>query len=180
MKKGVLLSLPFCLLLLSNSCSKENEDNLPPATQTGANTFGCFLDSKTWIPTGGGIGSGVQATAGGFFRNVDNSLNIYIRAYKENESFQIFIKHATTAGIYYLNSNTAIMPGPIYPESYGSYKIDGQDYYVTNTTQSGTVDITYADTIKGVVSGTFEMQLYQQSTGKIININKGRFDYKNH
>ena len=49
-----ILSITMLALLCAASCKKENknEDQLPPATQTGANTFGCLVNGKVWIPKG--------------------------------------------------------------------------------------------------------------------------------
>jgi len=176
----IFLFIPLCFLLLSNSCKKTGINSLPPATQTGANTFGCLVDGKVWIPTGGGVGSGVNPTRGGFFRDANGKLNIYIAANSYNDNIDIYLKYITTVGTYYLNYNTGVKPNIIFPESYGAYFVNGQDYYVTTTTHTGKVNITYADSIQGIVSGTFEMYLFQQSTGKIKHMTDGRFDYKNH
>ena len=52
-------SLLILILILSMSCCKKDDDNLtpldqlPPATQTGENTFGCLLDGEAFIPSGG-------------------------------------------------------------------------------------------------------------------------------
>ena len=48
MKKTTIL---FTLLAFTAlTCRKEDDDfGLPPATQTGANTFGCLVDGKPWI-----------------------------------------------------------------------------------------------------------------------------------
>ena len=49
------LIISCCLtLLMAAGCKKEttleNElAKLPPATQTGANTFGCLLNGKAWV-----------------------------------------------------------------------------------------------------------------------------------
>jgi hypothetical protein len=47
-----------CLLIAHalNSCSlfPEPEPTLPPATQTGANTFGCLINGKVFQARGGG------------------------------------------------------------------------------------------------------------------------------
>ena len=41
------------LLLIASSCKKEsNKDKLPPATQTGENTFGCLVNGKVFVPKG--------------------------------------------------------------------------------------------------------------------------------
>jgi hypothetical protein len=178
---AILVCLPLFSFLLGGNCHKpKSEDNLPPATQTGANTFGCLVDGKVWIPTGRGVGSGINPTSGGFFRNPDGKSNIYIKAYSDNDNIDIYLKGITQTGIYSLNKNTDVKPNIIYPESYGAYFIDGQDYYVTDSLHIGNVNITYADTTTVIVAGTFSMQLYQKSTGKIITITNGRFDYKTH
>lgn len=41
------------LLLIASSCKKDaNKDKLPPATQTGENTFGCLINGEVYIPKG--------------------------------------------------------------------------------------------------------------------------------
>lgn len=55
MKKTIFTFLAFTLLL-SFSCEKQNilnpepPDELPPATMTGANTFGCLVNGEVWRP----------------------------------------------------------------------------------------------------------------------------------
>ena len=42
------------MLLCAAGCKKDkaSEDQLPPATQTGANTFGCLVNGKVFVPKG--------------------------------------------------------------------------------------------------------------------------------
>ena len=42
------------IVLCAASCKKDkqNQDQLPPATQTGANTFACLINGKVFIPKG--------------------------------------------------------------------------------------------------------------------------------
>ena len=47
-----LLFLPLLCLLIS--CKKDIEE-LPPATQIGAHTFGARLDGQLWVPQKFGI-----------------------------------------------------------------------------------------------------------------------------
>ena len=53
--RAILLPL---LALLLMQCHKKDpdpakpEDQLPPATQTGAGTFGCLVNGKPWTPSG--------------------------------------------------------------------------------------------------------------------------------
>ena len=178
MKQLVLIAISF--IVINNGCRKQQENKLPDATQYGVNTFGCLIGGEAWIPTGHAAGSGINATSGGFFGTPDGKRNIFIKAYSLHEYMDIYLKNIYQVGTYYLNKTTDVHPNIVYPENYGAYFVDGQEHYVTDPTHSGTVIISYADTVKGIVSGTFEMQLSQQSTGKVINITKGRFDYKTH
>ena len=55
MKKSILLIL---LITLCFGCGNDdtitpNERTLPPITQTGANTFGCYIDDLLFIPRNG-------------------------------------------------------------------------------------------------------------------------------
>lgn len=174
-----ILFFVFGIMLIANISCKKEIDRLPPATQTGANTFGCLIDGKAWVPTGSpGIFVNIYPTSGGFLIDTKGRLNVFLDAESGSDNMQIFLKYATTPGTYPLNKNTD--PNLVYPESYGAYSINGQEDYVTDASHTGTVTITYADTVKGIVSGTFEMEVYQKSTGKIHQITNGRFDYKTH
>ena len=46
--------LPLLAALLGlGQCTKDDpEASLPPATQTGANTFGCLVNGQVWTPKG--------------------------------------------------------------------------------------------------------------------------------
>ncbi|WP_019037533.1 hypothetical protein [Psychroflexus tropicus] len=60
-KQFILLILFFTIAgLVSISCNNDDDNNsqnpinqLPPATQTGENTFGALLDGEPFIPSGG-------------------------------------------------------------------------------------------------------------------------------
>ncbi len=76
----------FVLLIVLFSCKKD--DLLPAATQNGANTFGCKVNGKTWIPDGGGGFSGIKPVQGGIgVSPVNPSIyNILIRTYRNNKT----------------------------------------------------------------------------------------------
>ena len=46
--------LPFLLVLFLFTACKKEITELPPATQTGANTFGAKVNGEFWIPQGFG------------------------------------------------------------------------------------------------------------------------------
>ena len=56
MKHAYFLALLLAALLGLSQCKKKRdpapEDQLPPATQTGANTFGCLVNGQPWTPQG--------------------------------------------------------------------------------------------------------------------------------
>jgi len=170
----------LCVTLAVSGCRKA-VDQLPPATQTGTNTFGCLINGKAWIPTGGGAFSGINPTSGGFFGEPNGSVSIYIKAYGEDDDVAIYLKNITAEGRYDLNKNTSIMPAAVLPEaSYGMYDIMYDPEFVTDSLHTGAVTITHADRNTGIVSGTFEMTLSQKNTGHVLRITNGRFDYKTH
>src|SRR5687767_12828102 len=102
------ISLILCFIIGSlqlSSCKKEVEE-LPPATQTGAHTFGAKVNGDLWIPAGFGpipANNLLQArwAAGG------SSLYINARNFASSpneKEFEIYIKDLTAPGTYLLNT----------------------------------------------------------------------------
>jgi hypothetical protein len=60
-------------------------------------------------------------------------------------------------------------------ENYGWYQAADGIGFMTNPNQTGRVVITKADTISGVISGTFEFE-GGNSLGQKVKITDGRFD----
>ena len=63
MKQVKILTASFLLLLLFafSQCKKNQTnpiDELPPETQTGANTFGCLVDGQAFKPGGASLSGG--------------------------------------------------------------------------------------------------------------------------
>lgn len=62
MKKLILL---LTIILTLFSCNKDDNksqnpiDQLPPATQTGANTAGCLVNGEAFLPKGTSLGGPV-------------------------------------------------------------------------------------------------------------------------
>src|SRR4026209_1975592 len=79
------------------SCKKEVSE-LPPATQSGANTFGLKLDGALWVPAGFGIvptAPKLEARITG----ADLTINARNFSASPTESeFEIFIKGLTETG----------------------------------------------------------------------------------
>jgi hypothetical protein len=88
MKQLLLLITSF--ILLSSSCQKEKlknpTDELPPETQTGANTFGCLVNGQVFKPGGAQLSGGsLQCN----YQFVNNSFYfVLIGRYRNNPKFR--------------------------------------------------------------------------------------------
>ena len=174
-KNTLLAFFAFSVLL---SCKRE--DPLPAATRSGANTFGCKVNGKTWIPDGGGGFSGIKPVEGGYQGNYDSTMtkyNVFVRAMKKDKSgIHLYLRGVVRPGIYQLNQFTNIRYTELRPLNYGAYFPDPGQAFVTNPQYTGTVNITRADTANKIVSGTFAFTVYDPDLKQTIRITDGRFD----
>ena len=186
-----LIRLPLYLALaLLTQCSKckqdptpaKPEDQLPPATQTGAGTFGCLLNGQPWTPSGF---NGYPH----FLVNYDptyhgGSLNIRTYRYPTGAKQAQYIgfggDQLNKPGTYTLTA----LGSPTPPGPYGAFFSDNNlsspcDYYSVNqgATVKGQFTITRLDLSSGIISGTLECTLSQPGCDT-IKITKGRFDGK--
>ena len=166
-------------MLLLTTCQKYK---LPPETQEGKNTFGCKINGKNWVPTGQ-AGSGgfrkILAVNEGFFQiGVDPTFYLYIRTYKEDESVQLFARNVTKPGTYPLIYLTETAPNAVRPLNYGAV-LYGTTEYVTTNTYKGVIHVSKADTLTGIIAGTFEFTAVNRTnSSKTIRVTDGRFDVK--
>ena len=99
MKKTILT---FLAILFLASCSKDDNleptptpvSQLPPETQTGANTFGCFINGNLLIPRDGtrGVGAtGMGMILWGGYPNGDEYSEIEVRDYKSSKTGSLLL-----------------------------------------------------------------------------------------
>jgi hypothetical protein len=160
------------------SCNKEVTE-LPPSTQTGANTFGCKVDGKFWVPAGFGI-MPTAATVEVRFLGTDILINARNFSSSPTETeFELRIKNVTGPGVYSLNTTTTYPNNAV---SYGYYvhrKITPDNEWMTSAEYPGTVTITKIDTVNLIVSGTFEFQAINlYNNPQPMSVTEGRFDVK--
>ena len=182
MKQLLSITLLFSLTVLftASSCKKQknNEPQLPPETQTGANTLGFKINGKVYTASGkGGLLSNESVWGG---PNSDTSITI--GADNSIQKFALFIKiqYSGNIGTHYTNE---------YPYT-GLIQLDtdtggtiptGSNTYNTTHQYKGKVNIKFSNgsinpLLTGtIVSGTFEMEAIN-SEGKVIKITDGRFD----
>jgi len=177
MKKSIVLCSIIAAITLF-SCKKEVSE-LPPATQTGANTFGCKLNGDFWVPAGFGIMPTAPILEARFV-----GTDVYINARNFSSSpteteIELFIKDVTAPGNFALNITTGYPGGNV---SYGYYvhrKITPDNEWITSAQYTGSVTITKIDPINHIVSGTFEFQAINlYNAPQPIAISEGRFDVK--
>lgn len=167
------------LLVVSFISCKKNVDELPPATQNGANTFGCRIDGKIWVPQKNAIFPGAEILEALQLPNHDLYINARNFASSPNETeFEIFIKDMTGVGTYTFNTT---LTGPGTTASYVYYvkrNINPQNEWMTSAAYTGTVTITaYSSTAPRFVSGTFQLQAINlYNAPQPITVTEGRFD----
>lgn len=163
-KNKFLLMMTLCLTLSSCESCKENEWNeLPPETQKGANTFGCYVNGKLFV-----VKSRLAATY-----------------FKSSNSFSVggYSADGSDIGIYVMNveENTPIV---ISVASYAEFKNRNRVCPQFYGRDNGEVILTRFDTINNIVSGRFHFQ--SQCAGvsdeiigdSTVFITNGRFDAK--
>lgn len=172
--KNILLL--FATVLTLTCCDKDDNKNkapleqLPPATQTGANTGGCLVDGQAFLPKG-------YFPDGNLTCNyIDGKdFNIGIAQKYDNQTIVVDVisynKKLVVGETYILNENAA-------DSKFGEYTIfenTGRHSYNTTTTITGELKITNHNFNKAILSGTFWFDAIN-SDGKIVKIREGRFD----
>lgn len=165
------LSWSLGLIFLFAACKKEVSE-LPDATQTGANSFGANVNGKFWVPKGVGI---IGKPALEAYYDINRTVVINARnfaATPTESEFEIIIKNAKTPGVYLLNDDSG---SSVY---YVERKFTPTGEWKTSNQYNGRINVTVADTVNRIISGTFEFQaasLYNESP---LTVTEGRFDVK--
>ena len=160
MKTILLCSL--ALLLSAGSCKKNAENQLPPATQTGANTFGCLINGKPFTATRHtprGLSGLYDGTVTYAINLSYPGLSISVSPWEKNSpiGIRINIPHFKGVGIY------------------------GDEDFLFNRLPVNPNTNSYVNITKyenGIVSGIFQAEVTINNISKVL-ITHGRFDIKN-
>jgi hypothetical protein len=175
-----MLRPPFYLaLLLLTQCGKSTDtpvplDELPPATQTGANTFGCFVNDQVWTP-------GNRNATVTYALNYNNG-NLELTVYRvpdansaRRQTLALGVNFVTRAGTYPLDlaatASGASFTDRAQPAPCNSFS------YVDISFRTGTLTVTRLDQQAGIIAGTFKFTL-AKSGCDTVRVNNGRFDQK--
>ncbi len=176
MKKVKILLFLWSFIVLIACKNDDNSpvnpvDALPPATQIGAQTFGCLVDGKPFFPDRFGSG-----TPSAFYQNINGFFTLGISATRRAADPWITvglgaqdIESLTTKDYVLGTENSGFFAG--------YYLLDaGLELRVwTLDSEPGKLTITRFDEQQFIISGTFEFTVLDND-GKEIKITDGRFD----
>ncbi len=178
-----LISILIISTILS-CCSKDSNvignpasDQLPPETQIGANTVGCLVNGKVFLPKAQGINPEVncfyQLINGEYFFNMafsdlTNSSSPAVSV--QNRKSELIVGQT-----YILNKN--IDDNGDFSGGGGIYFPNPSNIYRTNNIKTGELKITKLDQINFIVSGIFWFDAIN-SSGEVVEIRQGRFDWR--
>lgn len=170
----------FILTAMLSCCSKKEDDQpknpvdqLPPATQIGANKAGCLVNGQAFLPNSGSL----QPLVCNYINQ--NDLTIGIGNKTEGKLNRILIS------VF----NTNLVVGQTYTlTEYGTNSKSGEyvisaeaspslNYYSTNNEVKGEITITHHNYNNVILSGTFWFDAVNAS-GTKVEIREGRFDMK--
>ncbi|WP_445721700.1 DUF6252 family protein [Flavobacterium sp.] len=177
-KKIVLLLLATFTL---SCCNKDDNpfsgnDQLPPETQTGANTVGCLVNGNVFLPKQEGINPAVNC-----FYQLDNGEFFFTMNFADLRGItnkRIVIqtsKISLQVGQTYILNKNMIDNGD-FTEGGGVYSLSSTNRYYTNTIKTGELKITRLDLSNSIISGTFWFDAVN-AAGETVEIRSGRFDW---
>lgn len=163
-------------LLISASCKNDDDtptnpiDQLPPATQTGENTFGCLLNGEAFLPGPGPntLDAVYQFVNGGYF--------FALQANKRDENNNAILIGILTDDLQIEEMETyALIENEAFNAS-GTLALNASFNYTTQI-HTGELTITKLDFDNNIVSGTFWYDI-EDTQGIIHQIREGRFDMR--
>jgi hypothetical protein len=160
------LTCLFILLLSFFSCKKSTPSvTLPPITETGANSFGCKVNGKDWVPYWRCFNLVAGATELSYYIQPiysTNSLPILISVTAGNstdrESFFNFQQNSSYSDHIYGTGNIVDSVLINYVAGSGTVYTNYQIYPGQNSPRY--LQISKLDTVNKILSGTFAFTLY--------------------
>ena len=158
-------------------------EGLPCATETGKNTFGCYINGAAWVadiapyifdPTAHKIQAnldeiGYRTDIGGYLSLTGTRTND-----TTNGFVKLYIKPVTEVGEIN-NENAVDVSGSSIILKKDKGNIVGTLWFDLDTLFDYKIEITHLDTIKNIVSGRFSFT-GTTSSKDTIKVTKGRFD----
>ncbi len=143
-------------------------DQLPVATQTGKNTFGCLLDGEAFLPVGGNnpLDCVYQFVNGGYY--------FALQGNKRDSNNNLLAIACSTDDLEIEEGQTYNLVENFQGNAFGRHNFNTLAYF-TSQTRSGELIITKLDQTNQIVSGTFWFDAVNND-GEIVEVREGRFD----
>lgn len=176
----ILASL-FFITLTASECKKHKPgnpvDQLPPETQTGANTFGCLVNGEVFLPKGPSLSPILQCAYQ--YLNTDYSRGYFFQlsAIHKNNTTDVLSVGIFTDSLIIANGNF-VLGSNQKGNAYALYTRYTDTIHVKSYTSKdfpGQLTITKFDEINQIVAGTFWFNIIK-SPGDTIKVTDGRFD----
>lgn len=162
------------------------QEQLPAATQTGANTFGCMVDGKLFYPRDGtpSVGSGAKAIIWWGSPSSYDYSELDVNNFKDGKPVNNFIMHLQdihTIGIgeyvwkesNFKNGIDGLMQNYLFIRAF-DYSNNTWKWYGSYENSGKTIITKYGG--QPIISGTFSGKLKSQDGNSEISITNGRFD----
>ena len=166
------ISIVIIVSFIATSCSEYAPPvptKLPDATITGANTFGCYIETDLYIPEYRTITfemPGPLIVEFPFdtkhFFDVNTS-----RIVNKKDPFQDAAVAFSIANVKDTGDFKVIN---------GLVEFEGR-YYHTDSINNGKITITKIDSLQKIISGTFYFKAKDRYSDKTVNVTSGRFDF---
>jgi hypothetical protein len=183
-----LLLLCFTIILCSSQCKKTNNppaDQLPPITQTGANTFGCLINGNVWLPKGyDGRFLNSRITIDPSYVDGDLTVRVYRIEDGKKVSMSLTSDSIKSTGTYLIKSPSRasfILLKSANDGSVSYCNASATNYNNNNPYNiNGYIKVTRYDLTNRIFSGEFEITFNNIDCGfgDPVKITQGRFDYK--
>ncbi|WP_435138437.1 hypothetical protein [Formosa sp. A9] len=164
-------------LSLAGCCNDDDQpenpkEQLPPATQTGEQTFGCLINGEPFVPPIFG-----RNAPKAFYQFVDGAYTLNISGSNGGGSTLQSISIGAIDTPFIIEETTYALYEESEGKYYGKYNIGGGITYSGTSSEElpGTLTITNFDPKNFIISGTFEFTVLDDD-GNEINITDGRFD----
>jgi hypothetical protein len=181
MKRLYILALFIFYTLLCNSCKKDKNTNdiydnvpgLPPATQIGANTFGCLVNGMPWVPMGYNGTNNLSIDYDPGFNN--GILNIVAYKFIAPIDEQILLSVRDSLNFLKAPFSINLSSSSLYGLSYKKFCHLWNRF--PDVYSSGFLTIKMLDRNSGIIAGEFNATMYRVGCDT-IKITQGRFDFR--
>ncbi|MBL7815077.1 MAG: hypothetical protein JNL70_08705 [Saprospiraceae bacterium] len=169
MKKLSILLLSLCFIMSKCPDDTPKLEELPPISQTGANSVGCLINGEVWIP------SKWRITGSPRYISIDTSLEktMTINFQKNAPFINLLIvakyKHFQLGGLQLIPSLTQFSNVEI---------CNNESFFLDTINYLNYLKINFIDTSrqKRIIAGEFQLRYVSKDCKDTINITKGRFD----